>query len=454
VTPALPRALGNGLTLRVATPADAEAVAAFNADILRMQDAAAPQASLGEWTRDLLEGRHPTARASDAVVVEDTGTRTIVSSMILVSQRWSYGGVSIPVGQPELVGTRAEHRGRGLVRAQFDVVHAWSAARGELMQVIGGIPWFYRQFSYEMALPRGGGSRITASEASGLGPTVTLRARPARESDARFLAALDVEAAARHAVWVPRDEPAWRYEIEGHREGSAVRQVIAIVEQPGGEPVGAVAHGRALFSSGTVGLTMLEAKRGTSWRDVTAAAMRHVHASGEAIAEREGARLTGVSFWFLGPGHPVHEVVRTHYTDTPYALYTRVPDLAAFLRAVGPALERRLAHSPMAGHHAVLRFGSYRGGVEMVLEAGRIKDVTAWAPSRSVVGQENGVASADPGRAHALFPDHTFQLLLFGRRSIDELTDWYPDCLVRTGETRALLAALFPRQPSLVWPVL
>ena len=38
------------------------------------------------------------------------------------------------------------------MQKQFDVIHAVSAQRGELMQGITGIPWYYRQFGYEMAL--------------------------------------------------------------------------------------------------------------------------------------------------------------------------------------------------------------------------------------------------------------------------------------------------------------
>ena len=45
------RDLGGGLILRRATGADAEALAAFNADQIRFQDAPAPFAPLGVWTR-------------------------------------------------------------------------------------------------------------------------------------------------------------------------------------------------------------------------------------------------------------------------------------------------------------------------------------------------------------------------------------------------------------------
>ncbi|HET6367798.1 MAG TPA: GNAT family N-acetyltransferase [Pseudomonadales bacterium] len=107
--------------MRRATRADAEPLAAFNADQIRYQDAPAPFAPLGLWTRDLLEGRHPTFTPDDGRIVEERRTGAIVSSMLLVSQTWAYGGVPIRVGQPELVGTRPEYRGRGLVRAQFEV---------------------------------------------------------------------------------------------------------------------------------------------------------------------------------------------------------------------------------------------------------------------------------------------------------------------------------------------
>lgn len=59
-----------------------------------------------------------------------------------------------PVGRPEIVGTAPAYRRRGLVRAQFAEVHQWSKERGELVQVITGNPWYYRQFGYEPNVPR------------------------------------------------------------------------------------------------------------------------------------------------------------------------------------------------------------------------------------------------------------------------------------------------------------
>lgn len=72
--------------------------------------------------------------------------------MNTISQTWSYEGIKFGVGRPELVGTLPEFRNRGLVRLQFEEIHKWSAERGELVQAITGIPFYYRQFGYEMAL--------------------------------------------------------------------------------------------------------------------------------------------------------------------------------------------------------------------------------------------------------------------------------------------------------------
>ena len=66
-------------------------------------------------------------------------------------------GLAVQAGLPELVGSDPKYRRRGLVRAQFDVIHAWSAERGHKAQVITGIPYYYRQFGYEMGLALDGG---------------------------------------------------------------------------------------------------------------------------------------------------------------------------------------------------------------------------------------------------------------------------------------------------------
>jgi hypothetical protein len=104
-----------------------------------------------------MRGDHPTTSASDfTVVVDENADGKIASTMNLISQTWVYdgpsGGIPFALGRPELVATDEAYRRRGLVRMQFEAIHAKSAARGEMVQAITGIPWYYRQFGYEMCV--------------------------------------------------------------------------------------------------------------------------------------------------------------------------------------------------------------------------------------------------------------------------------------------------------------
>jgi len=107
--------LGNGLVLRHANSADAEALVTFNARIHSEVGPDKPDEKVGAWVRDLMTKPHPTTGIDDFTIVEDTVSGKIVSSMNLIPQTWSYAGIEFGVGRPELVGTDPEYRKRGLV---------------------------------------------------------------------------------------------------------------------------------------------------------------------------------------------------------------------------------------------------------------------------------------------------------------------------------------------------
>jgi len=216
--------LGGGLILRRASREDAEAVAAFNARVHHSSggpfERREPHAGVAAMTRDLMSGQHPACRPEDFTVVEDTASGSVVSSACLIEQRFSYGGVEVRAGLPELVGTHPDYRRRALVGEQMAVLHAWSLERGHIMQAIAGIPYFYRRFGYEMAVWMGAGRRLFARDLparSPEGPPGTADERdgpyilrPATVSDAPFLSALDLLSSRRYLLSSPRDAPTWR----------------------------------------------------------------------------------------------------------------------------------------------------------------------------------------------------------------------------------------------------
>ena len=440
--------LGDGLVLRFAGPDDADRLAAFNARI----HADPPQTwdeGTAAWTRDLIGGAHPTCRAHDALFVEDTATGAIVSSVCGIPQTWSYGGVPFGVTKPELVGTDPAFRRRGLVRAQFATLHRRSAARGDLIQAITGIPGYYRRFGYEPALEIGGGRVVFSHQVPPLpGDGEPYRVRPATVADAPYLARASATADRRRSlVWCPRDEAIWRYEIGGREAGNRERADFWIVATPEGSAVGFCAVKPGLYS-GYVWASAYEVNPGVSWLAVTPVLLRAVRVLGEARVAEGDPPLTGVAFRFWGGSdHPVYRVLPDQRpaelpppdTFAPFAWSLRVPDIPGFVRHVTPILERRLAASILVGHTGVLRLNCYEFGLRLDLDGGRVT-AEPWTPR-----------SGDPG--DAAFPGQTVLQLLFGYRSVAELEHAHGDCWVAGRSSRLVLDTLFPRGPSSVWSV-
>jgi hypothetical protein len=438
----LPRDLGDGLVLRRSTPADADALADFNKLIHRDAGVTEPDETVAAWTRDLLTRAHPKFNADDFAIVEDTRAGKIVSSLNTISQTWAYAGIPFGVGRPELVGTLPEYRRRGLVRAQFEVIHAWSAARGELVQAITGIPYYYRQFGYEMALLLGGGRSGVLSAVPKLkeGETEPYRVRPAVEADLPFILALDAAASRRWLIACERDAALWRYELSGKSETNCNRLVWAIVESAAGAPVGLIGHAWRVWE-GNLGVSYVEVAAGVSWLAAAPPILRYLGATAQTYAQRDGKPADRLNFW-LAPEHPFFAAAQDLLPTIrrPYAWYLRVADVPGFLRHVAPVLEERLARSIAVGHTGDLKLSFYRTGIRLTFDAGRLTTIEPWQPTH-----EDGGGAA--------FPGLSFLQLLFGYRTLEELRVAFPDCWADGDTPRALLGILFPKQPSDFWPV-
>lgn len=438
----LPQELGDGLVLRRATPADVEALAAFNAYIHRERGTEEPNRRVAAWVRDLMSGKHPTFCPEDFTLVEDVRAGQIVSSLNLISQTWAYEGIPFKVGRVELVGTHPDYRNRGLVRAQFEVIHRWSAERGEMVQAISGIPFYYRQFGYEMTMTLGGGRVGYRAQVPELknGASEPYHVRPADEADVPFISALYEHSAQRQPIYCLRDERMWRYELNGRSELSDNKAVLCVIEGSAGERVGFLAHANRL-ERGHIWLWMYELEENDSWAAVTPSIIRYLWATGEAYAARDNTCCESLGF-NLGEEHPAYASAADWLPSIrePYAWYIRVADVAGFVRHIALALERRLAGSAARGYTGTLRISFYRSGLLLNLEKGRVVEVQEWRPTPSDWGD-------------AAFPGLTFLHLLFGYRTCDELRHIFPDCWMDNSRVRAVLEGLFPKRPSHVWAI-
>ncbi len=432
------RDLGNGLIIRRLQDADREQLNAMYSEIFH------PNVVI---TTDAVINNHWRVGGKDLfIVVEDTATTQVVSSIGLLGKPATYEGIPFTIGNPEWVLTRPEYRFKGLIRAQFEVLHEWSEARGDLMQIISGIPNYYRQFGYDMALemPQGRVGFAPSVPMLKEGETEPYRCRPATPDDAAFMAGISATARARYAVTDVSDA--------AHFEGLALHtqhapqpmMYLDIIETSEGEPVGYLGYGGSLFEH-QLGIRHFELKAGVSWLSVALPIVRYLCARGAEIAERDGNQFATFNF-LLGTGHPaydvMHDLLSRHLPS--YAWYVRIRDLAGFIRHVAPALEARLAASPLVGHTGFLRLNFYRHGLKLTFVQGKLVTVEPWQPQPGD-GPDN--------EGDAAFPNLTFYQLLLGYRSLEEMEAAMPDCRSIGGRsigdgTRALLHAIFPKRVS------
>lgn len=436
------------MILRRSSAADAEALADFCARVHSQDGMDHPDHRIAAWTRDLLTKPHPTFQPDDFTVVAESATGRIVSTLNLISQTWAYEGIPFGVGRPELVGTLPEYRNRGLIRLQFEEIHRWSAQRGEMVQAITGIPYYYRQFGYEMALDLHGRRWGFEAQVPKLseGQAEDYRIRPAVEADLPQISALYDRAQERYTLSCVRTPEIWRYELDRPTPTSDEYYGVYVIEDTAGTFTGYLYHHNHLGSSGLAALAY-EIVPGAAWMQVTPAVVRYLWKTGQTYAAREARDLPGKScttFDFrLGAEHPAYHVLgdRLPSVREPYAWYMRVPDLPAFLNHIKPALEKRLAASAGAHVSRELKISFYRDGLKLAIEDGRLTRIQAWKPT----------LLTDEGDAN--FPGLTFLQPLFGYRSCAEVHHAFADCYWEKEQTGVLLDALFPKKLSDVMPI-
>jgi GNAT superfamily N-acetyltransferase len=438
------RDAGDGLVLRWSTVEDIERIAMLHGMVHRDSADAPPNPYYIRGVRELMSGDHHLMGPEDFAIVEDTSREgsPIVASTCLWKHTWTYEGIPFGVGRPEAVATDPAYRNRGLIRALFEMVHARSEAEGDLVQAITGIAYFYRQFGYEYALELEDRRATPVALIPPLkeGEAEQFSLRPATAEDIPTIAALYERCRARSIVSESITRSQWLYEIETWKKHPELGHGFnfQMIIDAAGETIGFIAVDAIRRGKG-LSVWLLEFAEGVNVQRAMPSVLRTLHAYGlnKDLALPGAPPLSEISFC-LGTTHPVHQVLSEELDrakEPPYAWYIRVKDLPAFLKHIAPALEKRLATSPVAGYSGELTLDFYRGGQRMVFERGRLTCVEDWR------------VPLYGSRAGGNFPPQVFLQVLFGHRSIEELRQVLPDVWV-SDEARPLLKALFPTRPS------
>lgn len=412
------QALGDGLVLRSAASAqDVERVAQFNGVI--------HGPGIVPMTRSLFLD-HPNTSGRDLIFVEDEKSGQVVSSLCLIPWTLRYEDVLIPAGEMAIVGTLEAYRRRGLVRAQVGFFKQRLRERGCLLSHIQGIPYYYRQFGYEYALPLESGLRLELRHVP-KPPDDQFTFRLATLEDLPGLVRLYDEAAQDLGISTVRDEDIWRYLLQ-HTQGSEMESEKWLIEDSRGNVVGYAVLPTSHFGAE---LTVSEVSRLSF--DAALALLNHLKVRAEQLG-KPGIRLN------IPPNCSLMQVARP-FTDHEYSTYAWqicVPDMVALLRALAPVFERRIARSLFAGLTREVPICLYRETIALRFAKGKLADVAS-------LGNEAGSGGIN-------VPPLQFIPLVLGYRSIEELHHTYPD--VSVAPSQHLLADnLFPKVKSFLYTI-
>jgi predicted N-acetyltransferase YhbS len=392
------RVRDDGVVLRTATPTDLDEIA----DLLARRGEAADGVDLGLVAADADEG------LGAVLVAVDDGR--IVSTATLLAETWRVEDVALPAGQIELVATEPAFEGRGLVRSLVDLAHDRSRARGDALQVMIGIPYFYRQFGYVYSLPIADTRELVAPPPRPDG----IRVHVAGPGDLAALAALQDQVQRDVPVSMPHSPACWRWLIA--RDGSA--QWLA--ERDGV----ALATCRALPPD--EGLVLGEIAGAPDGIEALLA-----HAVDVATASATSAPVAVMD----RPNTAVQATLDPLLAavDRPEAsrhwYYLRIERLAPVLTALSPVLERRWRASGLGPHDLLL--SSYRSHVRMTVGLDGVGPV-----------REGGALQAPVSAGGSGVPPDVLAPLLFGPHGALGLEERHADVLL--GRQRDLMAALFP----------
>jgi GNAT superfamily N-acetyltransferase len=437
------RDLGDGLRIRWSTAADTEEIASLIGFVFREKADDPPNEHMIARTRHQLRGDYPLMGPGDYVVVLDPSRteQQVIACACLWHHTWEYAGLPFGVGRPEYVAVHPEYRRRGLIRAIFALLHARSAALGHRIQVITGIPHFYRQFGYEYALELGGVRMVPLSLIPAAKPEAEepYQLRLATEADIPLMMELFARRRDEMLIWGTTTAEDWRYQIVEWADPTAPgkQSDYMMITDQAGAVVGFLEVAIKRWGA-YLGVFQLETLAGVNLHAMLPPLLRALAARGQTapnIHTDEPLRGLGIQ---LGRSHPIYDALGTNLapgTDPPYAWYVRVADIPGFVRFIAPVLEQRLAASVLGSYTGEIKLDMYRGGLRLAFENGTLATVEPWeAPPFGDV-------------ASAGCPALIFTQLLFGYRTLDEVRYAFPDVWA-SDDAQILLNVLFPKCPS------
>jgi len=361
---------------------------------------------------------HPAMSLSDFFVIKHRNK--IVSGLNLIPSIWSIGGVQLKVAELACVATLPEYRHQGLQRRLMSKYHDRLSSQGYDLSAIEGIPYYYRQFGYEYAIPLDEQIRIKLDQIPDF--SIKHKIRPFKTGDIPKAMRLLGQSQRKFYIHTIRAKNIWKMQQETEMVAEYKFEAY-VVEEKGVE----IAYLRLNENQPEKTLMLREVT------DVDQAAAQSILGFLKDIGKKRGLETLVATISGFEP-FTEHMVAIGGVKQPPYAWQMRVTDYAKLFQKIKPLLDKRLASSTYRHITEKISFNFYRYTVQLTIQDGAI------IGAQRLETNEDRTIRANP---------MVFTQLLLGYRSREELQAIYPDFIIRPSR-RNLIDVLFPKMPSYI----
>ena len=360
---------------------------------------------------------HPTMTLNDFFVIKHHGK--IVASLSLTPVKWSIGGVLLKVAELGCVATLSEYRNLGLQRRLVNEFHRQAEEQEYDLCAIEGIPYFYRQFGYEYAIPLNEETRIRLDQIPYYESKLNIR--PLTESDIPKAMQLLTQSQRKFYIHTVRDEQIWKMQQQTGLTSEIKFDGFA-VEKDGDM----VAYFRISDKIEDKELVLRETVD-TDYH-TGKAILKFLKDIGK---QREFETLVA-NISYLDPLSEQLVTLGAIQRIPPYAWQIRIIDYVKIFKKMKTLFEKRLATSPYCHLTEKLNFNFRCYTVQVSVEDGAITNI------QRLESSEDRTIGLNP---------LVFTQLLLGHRNRNELEMIYPDFGIRQSH-KHLIDVLFPKLPS------
>lgn len=357
-----------------------------------------------------LYDNHPEMTARNFYALWDGDT--MVATLNIIPQTWSLGGVPLRMAEMGLVATHPSYRGGGLQRRLNVEFDRQMRAEGYHLAGLEGIPYFYRQFGFEYAVPLDENATIPLTKLPGEGTPSLTPLLPGEVPQAMMLLE---KAQKRYTVHSIRSRREWETQEKTGWVGEHISATYALREDGKLK-----AYVRIEFKDKEI---LLHEHAGVDAKTspVVAAFLRRLGEDKGAtdLVSRE-SYAESFSEYLLGLG-----AVRR----PAYAWQMKVVDHKRTLEALAPVFEERIAKSPLRGYTGSIPLNFYRVAATLSFSDGKFA---------------GAVDEPAAQKGEVLINPRVFPKLLLAYRSLEELMAEYLDVRIKP-EYRSIIDTLFPK---------